>query len=124
MDTYKDKIVQFFGGVNQYIGEMDPGPHPNGSNWYRILNPCCPNVESVGDGVRLSLTRIWGMDKLYKKYVDIYCPPDSLIEIRELDGGMLNMYKKELERPDMNLIKSPGDSEVSFIHSTRHDSPY
>ncbi|MCK4716978.1 MAG: hypothetical protein KAT54_09250, partial [Candidatus Marinimicrobia bacterium] len=87
---YNDEIIQFFGGINQYIGELDQSKHPLGAGWYRIKNPCCPYTEQKGDGVTVSLSRIWGIDKLYRKFVDIYCPQDSLIEIRVLDkhGGL------------------------------------
>jgi len=110
---YQNEIIHFTGGINEYIGELDQTKHPLGDGWYRIKNPCCPYTNQDGDKVSFSITRIWGVDKLYRKFVDIYCPPDSLMEIRVLDknGGLYKAYMKELNRPDLNLIKPPTDVE-------------
>jgi len=115
---YQNEIIHFTGGINEYIGELDQTKHPLGDGWYRIKNPCCPYINRDGDKVSFSITRIWGVDKLYRKFVDIYCPPDSLMEIRVLDknGGLYKAYMKELNRPDLNLIKPPTDSELGIIN--------
>jgi hypothetical protein len=118
---YAGEIIQFIGGVQQYIGEMAQEPHPNGKGWYRILNPCTPSVEQDGNDIRLTLTRIWGMDRLYQKFVDIYCPDDSLKEVRVLDkaGGLYKGYMAELTRAEFGLIRPPGSSELTYIHKGR-----
>ena len=114
---YKDEIVHFFGGLNDYIGELDQTGHPMGPGWYRIKNPCCLQTKQDGDTLRVGITRIWGVDKMYRKYVDIYCPRDSLMEVRVLDknGGLYKAYMNELGRPDLNLIKSPTSEDIRAI---------
>lgn len=118
---YKDEIIHFFGGVQNYLGQLDQSEHPNGPGWYRIKNPCNLYISQDKDVVRTQITRIWGVDKFYRKFVDIYCPLDSIMEIRVLDkeGGLYKSYMKELDRPDLNLIKSPTDEDIGNVGKNR-----
>ena len=107
---YRDEIIHFQGGLHEYIGVLDQTEHPNGSGWWRIKNPCSYIVQQVNENtVKFRLVRIWGMDKLYRKFVDIYCPSDSLMEIRVLDkdGGLYKAYRQEIDRPDVSRIHLP-----------------
>ncbi len=112
---YEGEIIHLKGGMVEYFGMMDQLEHPNGPGWYRIVEPCIyfQTVDENG-GIAYQLVRIWGRSKLYKKYVDIYCPADSLQEIRVLDpkGDFYDAYQEELKRPDLNLIISPKRLDV------------
>lgn len=116
---YKDEVIVFGGGMTAYIGKLDQNPHPMGKGWIRINDPC--TFEQAWDEqqhkYRVSMVRIWGVDNLYRRFVDIYCPPDSLKEIRVTDkkGGMYKKYKEEVNRPSMNLIRPPTDGDVRTI---------
>lgn len=115
---YKDEIIHFTGGMVTYIGRLDQSEHPNGEGWYRILDPCTMTVyEDDKRHAQLSLQRIWGMSKFFRHFVDIYCPPDSLKEIRVLDknGGLYKAYMKELGQPEMELIVSPSEADIKNI---------
>jgi len=115
---YEGQIIHFFGGMTPYIGELHQNKkHPNGDGWIRINNPCQLHVEKQGKNVRAQVRRIWGMNKIYQKFVDIYCPPDSLKEIMVLDkdGDLYKSYKKEIERPDTSSIHLATDSDIADL---------
>ncbi len=122
MQNYKDEIVHFRGGINEYIGELLQEDHPSGPGWYRILNPCSVIQVKKGNETGMGIARIWGMDKLYQKHVDIYCPSDSLMEIRVLDkeGSLYKSYQQELERPERSLIVTPGEADIRMIKSQKN----
>jgi len=116
---YKGEIIHFIGGITEYIGELDQTEHPKGTGWYRIKNPCYFVQQKSPDGksITLGVSRIWGVDKLYRKYVDLYCPPDSLIEIRTLDknGGLYKSYMNQLERPSLDKIIPPTGADLQAV---------
>lgn len=115
---YKNQIVQFIGGPHDYIGEIDTAPHKMGPGWWRVLNPCQvfqhknPQTQSM----QLVVASLWGDGEAFKKYVDIYLPPDFAIEIRTVNkkGQLYKVYIKEVERAPRekradgsNLIEVP-----------------
>jgi len=116
---YNGEIIHFIGGIHGYIGELDQSKHPMGEGWVRIKNPCAVDIvqDNKTKAVNRVIARIWGIKKLYQKYVDIYCPKDSLKEIRVLDkqGEIYQVYQKELNRPDLNLIKAPTDGDIAKV---------
>jgi len=117
---YEGEIVHFKGSFHDYLGELETFKkgHPNGANWYRIKNPCGFISQSDRNNVaRFTAVRIWGHDKLYQKYVDIHCPPDSLIEIKVLDkeGGLYKMYEAELNRPSLDRIVTPSNADLDRV---------
>jgi len=119
---YQNEIIHFTGGINEYIGELDQTEHPLGEGWIRIKNPCeVIYGEKKGQGKVRLLLRIWGVKKDYRRFVDIYCPPDSLKEIRVLDkdGEVYKVYKRELDRPSLDLIKAPTDADLATIGKDR-----
>lgn len=103
---YKDQIVLFDGGIHRYIGQIDQAPHKMGKGWWRILNPC-ELVEGMQNGKKVNVIVAFHYPKAnFKRYVDIYIPGDSLIEIRTLDkeGKMYEEYCKVMERQATDLI--------------------
>lgn len=120
---YENKVVHFTGGIKEYIGRLFQGKHPNGKGWWRINEPCQVVVVQKGEElISVSLARIWGMDKLYEKHIDIYCPEDFLMEIKVLDesGGIYKTYLKEIGRPDRSLILSPTDDNLMQFGKKKH----
>lgn len=118
---YNGEIIHFFGGLTAYIGELDQIEHPAGPGWWRIRHPCISeSYKDDDDNLQTMVLRIWGDKKRYRKFVDIYCPPDSLMEIRVLDknGGLYEDYMKELKRPTAKpgLIVAPSSAEVETIN--------
>lgn len=112
---YQNEIVHFIGGMVPYVGKLDQALHPNGPGWWRIIDPCTiAAIQNDIGGATINMGRIWGVDKMYRHYVDIYCPRESLMEIRTLDkeGRLYRQYQTELKRPSMNLIISPNDADV------------
>jgi hypothetical protein len=103
---YKEQVIHFKGGINEWMGELDQAPHKMGKNWYRINNPVM--IRYLGDG-RLGLTAIQGPDNMYKKFIDIRVPEDSILEILTVDreGGLYKAYIKESAREKSNIIVSP-----------------
>ncbi|OGW44463.1 MAG: hypothetical protein A2Y66_01850 [Nitrospirae bacterium RBG_13_41_22] len=119
MKNYEGKVIQFTGGLRTYIGRMDSLPHPNGENWYRIKDPCTLDVVPDGKGKsQIMISRIWGIDHLYKHYVDVRVPDDSIMEIVELeeDGGFFKAYKKELDKASVKNIIIPSTADVININ--------
>jgi hypothetical protein len=100
---YKDQIIHITGGVNDYIGELDPAKHKLGPNWYRINDPCLVFADEKG----MRLAAIQGTGNFYKRFVDIRIPEDSIIEIRTLDAGgdLMEAYEKERVREKSKLIQ-------------------
>jgi len=103
--------------MNEYIGKLDQSKHPLGKGWWRIKNPCSVHMIQDGQTVNRVLSRIWGFAKLYRKFVDIYCPPDSLMEIRVLnkDGEIYKVYNAELNRMSLDRIQAPTDIDMAKI---------
>ncbi len=117
---YKDQIIHFFGGMHEYVGELDQKEHKMGKGWYRILNPCL--VSQTQDPETKTLTNILiplpGSGNAYKKYVDFRIPEDFVIEIRTIHKGgrMYEIYKQEVERPVADRIHIPESSSVVPFH--------
>ena len=113
---YKGQVIQFFGGVHVYLGEIDQAPHKMGEGWWRILNPCLIFTEKdpVNNRINTVVAALRGPTKAYKQYVDIYMPPSEPIEIRTLDknGDMYKIYKQESERKDPELIVTPSNADI------------
>lgn len=117
--NYKGEIIHFFGGLQPYIGRLDTNEHPNGPGWYRIIDPCevAQRVDKEGRAHGV-ISRIWGVQKNYRHYVDVYCPEDSLKEIRVLDknGEMYNIYQQELKAVGLNKIVAPTMADVESVN--------
>lgn len=108
---YKDEIIAFSGGINEWVGELDQAPHKNGKDWYRIKRPCRFITEQLPDGsIRQKLIAIQGPGSFYKRYVDIRVPEDSIIEIMTVDksGEIYKAYEKESIREPSKIILHPG----------------
>lgn len=120
-EVYKGKIVHFIGGIHEYVGELDTKTHPNGTGWFRLLNPCFYMIQKKGQDYIVSLLRLWNVDKAYERYVDLFIPADSLVEIRELDetGQLYKSYKTELSKPSLDLIVAPTGEDLRNIKKLR-----
>jgi len=116
--TYKNKIIKFCGGVRDYVGELQHGPHPNGAYWYRILKPCVSFTQQnpVTKKVQLTLASLRGINNTYEQFIDIYVPPDSIIEVLVADktGDLYEVYQAEIKKKK-GLIELPGNSKVVGI---------
>lgn len=121
--NYKNEVIHFIGGMQPYIGRLDEKAHPNGPGWYRILEPCTYQAveDQQNNRIRAMMTRIWGLDKLYLHYIDVYCPSDSLMEIRVLDqnGALYKQYKDTLAKPSLSKIVAPSSADVRAITSNK-----
>lgn len=99
---YAGEIIEFNGGINTYLGELEIGEHPLGPNWYRIKNPCITFRRENKDMKRIEsvVASIWGNQKMFRKFVDIRIPEDSILEVKVLDkdGGLYKIYKDEINR--------------------------
>ena len=117
---YNGEIIHFAGGINDYIGKLDQTEHPAGKGWHRILNPCLhfmakdPSSKKM-QNIIVNMAAGPTAENNYRKFVDIYIPPDSIIEVRILDqkGDLCEAYRKESERRGSSLIKSPGSDVVT-----------
>ncbi len=112
---YNNEIIHFCGGMREYIGKLEQSEHPAGEGWIRILDPALMRYTQDEKGVQFNVMRIWGEDHLYRRFVDIYCPSDSLKEIKVLDknGGLYKTYQKELGRVSLNRIIAPGAADIA-----------
>lgn len=111
---YKGQVVQFIGGPQEYLGELEEHPTPG---WVRIKNPCMIGPKREGDMVRVMIVKHGGHQKAYRPYVDIWIPGDSIVEIRPLHpkGEMFKIYQKEIGRPDIeNIIIPDGAGTISL----------
>lgn len=110
MSKFKDRIVLFSGGIQDYIGEIVPSNL--GDGWWRIKNPC--TITNVVDNRTKQPIKVIQSfhypQRNFKKFIDIYIPSDSIIEVRTLDkdGAMYKEYKKAIEMVASNLIQMPG----------------
>ncbi len=117
---YAGEIIHFIGGVTPFLGELDRGGHPNGSNWYRIHNPCLvrivPSPNDPNKGM-VDITTMEGDESAYRKYVDIRIPEDSILEIRVLDkqGNLYKMYDAAQKRIKKGVIHRVGNSDIASI---------
>jgi len=102
------------GGINQFIGRLDPSEHPNGPNWYRINDPCLTFQKENAELKRIDnvVAEMSGPGKAYRKFVDVYIPQDCHVEIRVLDksGKLFEVYDSEIKRikPDRIIIPNIG----------------
>ena len=118
LSNYSNDIIHFTGGINDWVGEPGMGfngPHKMGSGWYRINKPCM-YLQDTQNRKHLIIP-IQGADRLYKRYVDIYCPADSLQEIKVLDpkGAMYECYMKERDHEPSSIIQAPG-TKIRSVH--------
>lgn len=108
---YRDEIIHFTGGIYDYLGELDQSEHPMGDNWYRIKKPCHIFQQKNPDDSSITniVSSINGSGKIYRKFVDVRIPPDSIMEIRILDksGQLYRLYRKEADRVDSEIIIKP-----------------
>ena len=114
---YKDEIIVFSGGINEWVGELDQAPHKNGKNWYRIKRPCRLISERMPDkGIRQKLLALQGHGNFYKRYVDIRIPEESIVEILTLDksGEIYKAYEKESTREPSKIILHPAMSDLKL----------
>ena len=111
---YRDEVIHFIGGVHDYLGELDQSEHPMGKHWYRIKKPCLifRQEDAANKKMTQAVASLAGPQKAYLKYVDIYVPPESIMEIRTLDknGKLYEIYKQEAERVAPSLIHMPDSS--------------
>jgi len=112
MKQYKNEIVHFLGGANEYVGILETlSAEAGGGHWYRIHEPCLSFTQDNPALKRRQniLAYMCGAPKNYHNYVDIYIPQDSIIEIRVLDkkGDMFRIYRQEVERKAPNMIIVP-----------------
>jgi len=108
---YNDEIIEFSGGINSYIGKLEQSKHPQGPGWYRIIDPCLV-IQKEGletKQIKNTIATIWGPQKNFRKFVDIYVPPDSIMEVKVLDkdGELYKFYQTEISRKAPNLIVLP-----------------
>uniref|UniRef100_A0A6M3III3 Uncharacterized protein n=1 Tax=viral metagenome TaxID=1070528 RepID=A0A6M3III3_9ZZZZ len=111
---YKAEIIHFIGGLTEFVGELDQSEHPNGLNWYRIRNPCIIFTRENKEMKRIDtvVALLSGPQKVYRKFVDIRIPEDSILEIRVLDknGALYEHYSKEVNRimPEKIILPEHG----------------
>lgn len=111
---YKDQVVLFDGGIHRYVGQIDQAKHKMGEGWWRILNPCeIAQGQQNGKPVNV-LVAFHYPKRNFKRYVDLYIPRDSLIEIRTLDhdGDMYKEYCRVMERQASDLIHLAGVQDM------------
>ena len=113
---YKEQIILFTGGLNDYIGELDQRTHKMGAGWYRILNPCHHFSREVVKAVagkshtvvEMMINRMAGPPgrKEFKNYVDIYIPEGVQLEIKTLDksGSLYKTYNEQLNKKPGKII--------------------
>jgi len=114
---YKDEIILFSGGINDWVGELDQAPHKNGKNWYRIKRPCrLLSIPKPNGDIEQRLIAVQGSGNFYKRYVDIRVPEDSIIEILTLDksGTVYKGYVRESVREKSKIIVQPGIGDLSL----------
>lgn len=112
---YKNQIIHFSGGIQDWVGELDQTPHKMGENWYRILNPCMIIKKKNAQGQLVeALVAIQGTGNFYKQYIDIRVPVESILEIRTVDkeGQLYKAYLKESAREPSQLIVPPNDDII------------
>lgn len=115
---YNGEIIHFMGGIHDYIGELSQTkPHPMGPHWYRINKPCITFLQQGPQKLVDVVASMHGPFNKYRKFVDIYIPPDSTMEIRVLDkkGKLFKFYQEELSRKGPDLIKVADSSIVSSL---------
>ena len=116
---YNDEIIQIIGGLNDYVGKLDQTPHPMGPGWYRIQDPCLVFLREDVKNKRMTtvVSNFSGPvgQNNYRKFVDVYIPPDCQMEIRVIDkkGKLHEFYQAEITRKAPNLIVVP-DRGVSL----------
>lgn len=110
---YNDDVVQFRGGISEYVGRVTELKE-RGKGWYRIKEPCLVFQRDNPAMKRREnvLAYLPGPQKNFKKYVDVYIPPDSIIEVWPLDeaGELYKVYEKEISRktPDLIIVPNMG----------------
>ncbi len=113
--TYKGDIIQFMGGLNNYVGEVEQfednkGKHPNGEGWIRLNKPCIQQTFREGKKTVESIGLLGGPARVYRQFVDIYVPPgQSITEIRVLDpaGSMIKVYRQQINQVKLERIILP-----------------
>ena len=118
MKQYKDEVVQFLGGANEYVGQLETlSVESCGGKWYRIHEPCLIFQQDNPALKRRQniLAYMCGAPKNYHNYVDIFIPRDSIIEIRTLDkkGDMFKIYRQEVDRKAPSLVVVPNMGVVA-----------
>jgi len=109
---YNGETIQFIGGLNEYIGVLDQTEHPNGQGWYRLKQACHIGFDQQKKAT--VITRLGGPKRVYRDYVDIYIPRDSLMEIRTLDkdGELYKVWNDEMRRPKLDRIVLPEGGSI------------
>ena len=110
-ESYQDQIIQLSGGLNDYIGKLDPAPHPLGDGWFRILEPCLTFFQ---DNPKLKqrqniVAALPGPQRNFQRFVDVYIPATDPMEIKVLDkeGQIYRIYVQEISRKGANRIIIP-----------------
>ena len=109
---YRDEIIHFIAGPNEYLGKLSQAEHPNGEGWYRIEKPALIFQRENPQHKRIDtvITSLPGLNKGYRNFVDIHIPKgQSIIEIRVLDkaGQLYEVYNREVNREGPSLIQVP-----------------
>jgi len=116
--TYKGDIIKFSGGIHEYVGELEQGVHMNGPNWYRIKNPCLifTTKDPQTHSIQQNIVSLRGVHNTFRKFVDIFVPPESIIEICVADetGDLYKVYHQEIKK-EKSIIELPGNSKVVGI---------
>lgn len=107
---YNDEVVQFRGGISEYVGRVKELKE-RGKGWYRIKEPCLVFQRDNPAMKRREnvLAYLPGPQQNFKKFIDVYIPPDSIIEVWPLDeaGELYKVYQKEISREAPSLIVVP-----------------
>lgn len=113
---YSGKIIHLTYGGNDYIGDIKVLSE---EGWYRIFNPCSVNVVQIqtpkGPGEKIFISAIQQDDDRYEKFVDIFIPPEMIIEIRVLnpDGAYMEIYNRQIARKKSKLIHLPAGASLN-----------
>jgi hypothetical protein len=116
--NYKEQIVHLIGGVNEWVGEFDSSEHKNGADWIRLKNPCrVAYINSPNGGQGIKLMSAYNAGSLYKQYVDIRIPSDSIVEVLTLlkDGGLMEAYLKESTREKSTIIQPVNGGSIRLV---------
>lgn len=127
-EDYRGKIVHLFGGLHEYVGEIEfnvacihsatavngvvfPSEQEEWTGWIRIKEPCLAHQVKDGKRILETLGLMGGPGHNYEHYVDIYIPPgQSMLEVRVIDpdSDMMRAYKNEISRVKARRIVLPG----------------
>lgn len=111
---YKGKIVHIVGMLSSYVGELDQDEHPNGEDWIRIKNPCSMKITGSN---QLMISKLGGVENMYRPYVDIKMPPDVAFEVRVVDKAsvLYEAYIAQITQKKREHIVTPGEAGLKNV---------